>query len=83
VGPRMPLAILKKQASELPIKFVLDDSLAMSPAAKISGASQVIVGARVSKSGDAQRRSGDLEGYSAPLELGTGDATITIDTEVK
>lgn len=82
-GPRIPLAILKKRAGELPVKFVLDDTLAMSPAAKISGASQVIVGARVSKSGDAKPRSGDLEGYSAALKVGVGDVKIIIDTEVK
>jgi cytochrome c-type biogenesis protein CcmH len=82
-GPRIPLAILRKRASDLPVMFVLDDSLAMSPAAKLSGVAQVIVGARISKSGDAMPKSGDFEGYSAPLKVGASGVTITIDTIVK
>ncbi|MEO7403154.1 MAG: c-type cytochrome biogenesis protein CcmI [Burkholderiales bacterium] len=81
-GPRMPLAILRKQVSELPIKFVLDDSLAMSPTATLSGATLVVVGARVSKSGDAKPQKGDFEGFSAPLKVGTLGVAIMIDTEV-
>jgi len=82
-GSRMPLAILKKRASDLPAMFLLDDSLAMSPAAKLSGAAQVIVGARISKSGGAMPKSGDLEGYSAPLKVGASGVAVLIDTEVK
>ncbi len=82
-GPRIPLAILKKRAGELPIKFVLDDSLAMSPAMKLSGVKQALIGARISKSGDAKPQPGDLEGYVGPLSVGARDVTLTIDTEVK
>lgn len=81
-GPRMPLAILRKHVSELPVKFVLDDSLAMSPAATLSGATLVVVGARVSKSGDAKPQKGDFEGFSAPLKVGTQGVAILIDSEV-
>ena len=49
-GPRMPLAVLRKQASDLPVEFSLDDSMAMSPAAKLSQFNQVIIGARISSS---------------------------------
>ena len=66
-GSRMPLAILRKKVSELPLDFKLDDSLAMSPAATLSGAKQVVVGARVSKSGTAVPQPGDFQVLSAPM----------------
>ena len=74
-GPRMPLAILRKQVKDLPLRFTLDDSLAMSPAAKLSSATRVIVGARISKSGEALPRAGDLQGLSAPLVIGSPGAS--------
>jgi cytochrome c-type biogenesis protein CcmH len=79
-GPRMPLAILKRKASELPITFTLDDSTAMSDELKLSKFELVIVGARVSKSGNAMPQSGDLVGQSAPVKAGGGQLTLTIDS---
>jgi len=68
-GPRMPLAIVRTQASELPVKVTLDDSTAMSPATKLSKFNQVIIGARISKSGDAMPHSGDMQGLSTAVNL--------------
>lgn len=82
-GPRVPLAILRKRVADLPLTFTLDDSLAMSPAAKLSGAARVIVGARVSKSGNAMPQPGDLQGLSAPVPVGTGDLRIEIADVVR
>lgn len=81
-GPRMPLAILRKQVKDLPLEFTLDDSLSMSPAAKLSGASRVIVGARISKSGQAMPQPGDLQVLSAPVPLPTTGLVLTIETPV-
>ena len=78
-GPRMPLAILKRKASELPITFTLDDSTAMADELKLSTFELVIVGARVSKSGNALPQSGDLVGQSAPVKAGGGKLTLVID----
>ncbi|CAN5754097.1 c-type cytochrome biogenesis protein CcmI [soil metagenome] len=78
-GPRMPLAILKRKASELPIRFVLDDSTAMSPALQLSRFAQVEVGVRVSKSGNAMPQSGDLVGQAGPLATGAANLVITIN----
>ena len=47
----------------------LDDSTAMSPATKLSKFNQVIIGARISKSGDAMPRSGDMQGVSTAVKL--------------
>jgi cytochrome c-type biogenesis protein CcmH len=81
-GPRMPLAILRRQVKDLPLQFKLDDSLAMSPAARLSGASRVVVGARVSKSGDAMPQPGDLSGQTAPVSVGAQGLTIEISQVV-
>lgn len=78
-GPRMPLAIVKRQASELPYRFSLDDSMAMAPNFKLSGFAQVMVEARISKSGQATPQSGDLIGQVGPVAPGAEGLKITID----
>jgi cytochrome c-type biogenesis protein CcmH len=77
-GSRMPLAILRKKVSDLPLDFRLDDSLAMSPAARLSGAAQVVVGVRVSKTGNAMAQPGDLESLSAPMAVGASGLRIEV-----
>jgi cytochrome c-type biogenesis protein CcmH len=79
-GPRMPLAILKRTGAELPLSFTLDDGMAMAPELKLSGHANVVVGARLSKSGNAMPQSGDLEGQSAPLAGRRSGIEIVIDT---
>jgi len=81
-GPRMPLAILRKQVRDLPLTFTLDDSMAMSPAARLSSASRVVIGARISKSGNAIAEPGDLQGFSAPVAPGASGLTIEIGEAV-
>lgn len=79
-GPRMPLAILKLRVSDLPLNFTLDDSMAMSPELKLSKFPSVVVGARVSRTGDAMPRAGDLLGQVGPVETGSAKLVITIDS---
>lgn len=79
-GPRMPLAILKRSVGELPLSFTLDDSMAMTPEFKLSKFPSVVVGARVSKSGNAMPQSGDLEGLSAPLSGRSSGIELQIDS---
>ncbi len=77
-GARMPLAILRKQVKDLPLAFTLDDSMAMSPAARLSSAPRVVVGARISASGQATPQPGDLQGFSAPVVPGAAGLAIEI-----
>ncbi len=75
-GPRMPLAIVRQQVQALPATVVLDDSMAMTPAMKLSQFDKVVIGARISKSGIATPQSGDLEGSSGIITL---DTTKSVD----
>jgi cytochrome c-type biogenesis protein CcmH len=81
-GPRMPLAVLRVPARELPKQFRLDDSMGMASGAKLSSAAAVIVEARVSKSGNALPQPGDLSGRSKPVKPGARDVNVTIDQVV-
>jgi cytochrome c-type biogenesis protein CcmH len=76
----MPLAILKRTGADLPLSFTLDDSMAMAPEFKLSSFANVVVGARLSKGGNAMPQSGDLEGMSAPLAGRSSGIEIVIDT---
>lgn len=77
-GGGMPLAIVQKRVADLPAEFKLDDSQAMSPASKLSGAAQVVVTARISKSGQATPQPGDLEGASQPVAPGASGLVVEI-----
>jgi len=81
-GPRMPLAILRREVKDLPLTFSLDDTQAMSPAMKLSNFTQVVIGARVSKSGNATPQSGDLQGMSEPVKVGAKNVAIVIDSVI-
>ncbi|MDE3073558.1 MAG: hypothetical protein KGJ63_12605 [Pseudomonadota bacterium] len=61
-GPRMPLAVAKLDAGKLPATVTLSDAMAMTPALKLSSATRVFVGARISHSGEPTAQPGDLEG---------------------
>jgi cytochrome c-type biogenesis protein CcmH len=82
-GPKMPLAILRKQVRDLPLTFELDDSMAMAPQMKLSAFDKVIVVARVSKSGNAMSQPGDAQGMSSPLHPGTKNVNVKIDQMVE
>jgi len=78
----MPLAVLRTTPGKLPLSFTLDDSMAMTPQMKISGAAAVLVEARVSRSGNATPQPGDLTGTSAAVKPGTREVKVVIDKVV-
>ncbi|MEP6608119.1 MAG: c-type cytochrome biogenesis protein CcmI [Burkholderiaceae bacterium] len=81
-GSRMPVAVVRARVGELPLKFTLDDSRAMGPSVKISNLAEVLVTARVSRTGNAIPASGDLEAAAEKVKVGSRDIAITIDRAV-
>ncbi|MBK8323165.1 MAG: c-type cytochrome biogenesis protein CcmI [Betaproteobacteria bacterium] len=81
-GSRMPLAILRGGARELPKNFDLDDSMGMAPNVRLSETPSVVIEARVSKAGGAMAQPGDLIGTSAPVAPGAKGVAIVIDKVV-
>lgn len=81
-GDRMPLAIFKSTAAKLPLNFTLDDSTAMLPERKLSGAGEVILKARISKSGNAIPQSGDLTGTLGPVKVGAKGVMLEIKEQI-
>ena len=73
---RMPVAVIRVRASELPLKFSLTDAMAMTPDARISMLPKVVIEARVSKSGFAQPEPGDL--YSEPQTVSPGASNVRL-----
>lgn len=81
-GPAMPLAAVRKKVRELPLRFTLDDSMAMNPQAKLSAHPKVVVVARISKSGSPAAQRGDLEGRSAAVASDARAVALVIDAVV-
>lgn len=71
-GPPMPLAAVRKQVQDLPIEVVLNDAMAMMPNLKMSSFDAVIVGARVSKTGQPIAQNGDL--FAEKNSIKSGDS---------
>lgn len=82
-GPPMPLAIVRTTVQHLPYSYHLDDSTALIPDHKLSQASEVVLVARVSKSGDAKSQAGDLQGISAAVTPDGRVVDIEIDQVVQ
>lgn len=80
-GQRMPLAIVRKTADNLPFDFVLDDSTAMNSASKLSSQTKVTLKVRISKSGDAMTRSGDWTGVLENVAVGSRDLKLVVNQQ--
>jgi cytochrome c-type biogenesis protein CcmH len=85
-GPPMPVAVARFPAEQLAggraVSFKLDDSQAMNPALKLSGADVVNIEARISLAGTAGRQSGDLFIGSNNVKVGTRDLRLLIQSVV-
>jgi cytochrome c-type biogenesis protein CcmH len=82
-GPRMPLAAQRMTLAELPTTVLLDDSMAMVAGMNLSAFEQLVISARVSKSGAAIAQSGDYIGSTYFENQKTqASINIVIDTAV-
>lgn len=79
-GPPAPLAVARCRVRDLPYRFSLSDANAMMGGQVLSAQRQVVVGARVSRSGSATPAAGDPEGLLGPVAVGTRDLAIGIDS---
>lgn len=79
-GP--PLAVSRTQASALPYRVVLDESMAMAPMFKLKSGLTVTVTARISKSGTPTAVAGDLQGVSEPIVVGTSGPIQIVISEI-
>lgn len=82
-GSRMPLAVLRLRAADLPRAFTLDDSNAMSPQALLSSAGRVRVEIRVSRSGTAMPQAGDLGGTPVETDVPASGLELVADTVLR
>lgn len=82
-GSRIPLAMARVNGAKLPYQFKLDDTMSMAPNVRLSSAKSVVIGARISGSGEALAKPGDLEGFSTPVAVGASGVKVTIGSVVK
>ncbi len=81
-GPKAPLATLRLQVKDLPASFSLNDSMARSGVQLSTFPAEVVVGARISRSGSPMPQSGDLQGFSQPIRIGGKDIKVVIDQQL-
>lgn len=78
-GP--PLAVQRSKAADLPVQFKLDDSSAIMPGRTISQVAEVVISAKVSRSGLAESQAGDIYGAPIKAKVGAGNLKLELDQE--
>ena len=78
-GPRAPVAVLRAHASDLPLDFVLDDSMSVMSGRSLSAVKKVEVEARISKSGMAAPEAGDLLSAVQTTAVGAKGLKLLVD----
>ena len=76
----MPVAFTKVKVKDLPYNFELNETMRMAMGAEtLANTKIVVVGARISKTGNFMPQPGDLEGeMDQPVEVGDRGLIVTI-----
>ena len=82
-GPPMPLAVQRLNVADWPITVTLDDSMAMMETLRMSEFQNIIITARISKSGVGNATAGDLQGVSTVISSKAKSVKIVIAEELK
>lgn len=82
-GPKMPLAIQRITVKDLPFRFELTEAMAMAPGMSIAKFPDLVVGARVSKSGNAIPQTGDWESELVPVKAGATGVKLVISRFIR
>lgn len=80
-GSGPPLAVQRFKGADLPVQFKLDDSMAIMPGRTISQVSEVVVSAKVSRSGQAEAQAGDIYGAPVKVKVGAGNLKLELNQE--
>ncbi len=80
-GSGPPLAVARYRATDLPVRFRLDDSSALLPGRTISQYNEVLVSAKISRSGSAHPAKGDIFAPAVRVKLGEIDARLELAAE--
>lgn len=77
-GPNMPVAVHRQTVTGFPIDVTISDASAMMPTLKLSDLRTVRLDARISMSGDAAPRPGDLEAEGQVVTVRDGRAEMLV-----
>jgi len=80
-GPKMPLAIVKLRADQLPTTVTLDETMAMMPSMTLASFEQVELVARLSASGGPVPKPGDWEGLLGPIPTSIATSATTASAQ--
>ncbi len=78
-GERMPVAVLKVPATDFPMRFSLNDALAMNPSAPLSQLVDASVEVRISKTGMAKPEAGDLISAAQTIKVGEKNVRLLVN----
>lgn len=82
-GTQVPLAVLRRPASALPLDFKLDDSLAQSAEHRLSLVRQLVIGARLGPGGEALAQVGDWLAGSQTVTPGAHSVHLVLQPPPK